>query len=243
MNFRIITLDTIPSTNTALKDWARGEGILASRGPLEPWTVLRAASQTGGRGRQGRVFVSPPGGLYMSLYLPGDAVKNPAELTPRLCAAVYLALKGLTGADFMIKWVNDLYLNGKKIVGILCEGVQAGYVCGIGVNLVTPPGGFPPEAGPAGALDGYRAEPEELQSRILERVPAALEESFAPKALRLYRERNFLLGRNVIWLDWGRRVPCRVTGIGDDFSLTAADGAGRSLSVRTGETVIGEDRR
>ena len=238
MIFHIVTVDSIPSTNTAMKDWAGGDGVLNQNGPLRPLTALRAVTQTGGRGRRGRVFVSPPGGLYMSLYLPGGLVNDPLTLTPRICACVCTALEAAAGEALQIKWVNDLYLNGRKVCGILCEGIAGGYVCGIGVNLVTPEGGFPPEAGPAGALDLPGLTPEGLMADILNRALPCLEDSFLPEVVRMYRTRNMLLKQEVLWRDGDRDIPCRVTGIGDDLSLTVEDAAGRVTAVRTGETVL-----
>ena len=147
MSFHIITVDSIPSTNTALKDWAGGDGVLSANGPLRPLTVVRAVTQTGGRGRLGRQFISPPGGLYMSLYLPVSRVRDPLTLTPRICACVCPALESAARTELQIKWVNDLYLNGKKVCGILCEGIPGGFVCGIGVPE-DPRGRFPFGSGP-----------------------------------------------------------------------------------------------
>ena len=238
MSFHIITVDSIPSTNTALKDWAGGDGVLSAYGPLRPLTVVRAVTQTGGRGRLGRQFVSPPGGLYMSLYLPASMVRDPLTLTPRICACVCLALENAARTELQIKWVNDLYLNGKKVCGILCEGIPGGFVCGIGVNLKTPEGGFPPEAGPAGALDREGLTPEGLMDAILKRLLPCLEDGFLPEVVRMYRARNMLLGQEVLWRNGADPVPCVVTGIGDDLSLTVRDPSGRAMSLRTGETLL-----
>lgn len=103
-----------------------------------------AGRQTAGRGRMGRSFVSPANsGIYFSLvYRPKGGVKNPAFLTAAAAIAVKNAIKDLYKEDCQIKWVNDVFLNGKKICGILTEGVtnfETGAIdtaiVGIGINV------------------------------------------------------------------------------------------------------------
>ncbi len=103
-----------------------------------------AGRQTAGRGRMGRTFASPANsGIYFSLvYRPKGGVKNPAFLTAAAAIAVKNAIKTLYGQDCQIKWVNDVFLNGKKICGILTEGVTSfetgtieTAIVGIGINV------------------------------------------------------------------------------------------------------------
>jgi BirA family transcriptional regulator, biotin operon repressor / biotin---[acetyl-CoA-carboxylase] ligase len=133
----IIHLDTVDSTNAEALRRARA----GARGPL--WVV--ASTQTAGRGRRGRSWVSPPGNLYASLLLVDPA---PAAVAPQLAFVAGLAVHdacaalvpGLADA-LRLKWPNDLLCRGAKIAGILIEGegrpegegvVVA--VIGIGVN-------------------------------------------------------------------------------------------------------------
>ena len=105
-------------------------------------TWLRADRQDGGRGRQGRTWVSPPGNLYASTLVRRIASDPPAP-TLALVAAVALdqLLQGwLPPERLMIKWPNDLLADGAKISGILLEGVEDAVVVGIGVNLAHAPG-------------------------------------------------------------------------------------------------------
>ncbi len=145
-------VESCDSTNSALKRDA---------GALPGDSVLIALGQTGGRGRLGRSFYSPPGhGLYMSLLLrPALSRDDLTLLTPAAAVAVCRAVEGLFGVKAGIKWVNDVYIRGKKVCGILTEAVfdpQGGLahvVLGLGVNLTPPPGGFPAElASVAGAV-------------------------------------------------------------------------------------------
>jgi BirA family biotin operon repressor/biotin-[acetyl-CoA-carboxylase] ligase len=135
----IIHLDTVDSTNAEALRRARA----GTRGPL--WVV--AATQTAGRGRRGRAWVSPPGNLHASLLLVDPA---PAAVAPQLAFVAGLAVHdactalapGLADA-LRLKWPNDLLCRGVKIAGILIEG-EGGLaiggegvvvaVIGIGVN-------------------------------------------------------------------------------------------------------------
>ena len=120
---------TLPSTNAEAKkmilDGAR-EG------------VLLAEHQTAGRGRLGRSFFSE-NGIFMSVILaPENIPFDTGFLTSAMAVAVCRAITE-QGFDAGIKWVNDIYLNGKKICGILAEAVSMGmktlaYVVGIGIN-------------------------------------------------------------------------------------------------------------
>ena len=115
-------------------------------------TAVIADSQSGGRGRLGRSFFSPEhSGIYLTVILRPDCAPEQASLLTSLAAvAAARAVEKVSGADVKIKWVNDLYLNGKKICGILTEaglspegGRLAYAVTGIGINVGRME--FPPE--------------------------------------------------------------------------------------------------
>ena len=154
--FCICAADEVTSTNTVLKEYA-ATAVTAGR-PIPP-TVLLARKQTGGRGRLGRSFHSPDGtSLYMSvllaptlppaesLCLTNAAAAACAESADAIRQAAGIPLKNKIG----IKWVNDLYLDGKKVCGILAEAALtpamdalSWAVIGIGINLLPPTDGFP----------------------------------------------------------------------------------------------------
>lgn len=131
----VYVFDSIDSTNNECKRRiAQGE---------ERFLVL-SEEQTGGRGRSGKSFFSPKGtGLYMSLVIKADmGLENAVGITSYAAVCVARTIKKLTGRDCGIKWVNDVYLDGKKVCGILTEavasfesGTVASVVVGIGVNL------------------------------------------------------------------------------------------------------------
>ena len=136
---RLIPYDSIDSTNDEAKSLAR-EG--AAEG-----TLLWALEQTAGRGRRGRVWVSPPGNFYASLILRPDC---PASRAAQLGFVAALAIGGALGAicpalGASYKWPNDVLVNGRKVAGVLLEAEMIGHhrpsfvVVGVGVNLATAP--------------------------------------------------------------------------------------------------------
>lgn len=140
---RIAVHDTLGSTNDAAAAAARAGD------PGGLWVVAR--SQTGGRGRGGRTWVSPPGNLYASLLLREPCA--PA-LAPQLGfvagVALHAAMSLVTAATpgrLALKWPNDLLLDGAKVAGILVEGSSGGgqtfVVIGIGVNIASHPSDTP----------------------------------------------------------------------------------------------------
>ena len=202
----------IPSTNTALKE-------MAVAGAPEGATLI-AARQTGGRGRRGRQFHSPEGGLYLSTLLrPDDAV----GITCRAAVAAARAIESLCGAEIQIKWVNDLYINGRKVAGILAEGVFApdgtlsAVVLGIGINVGATefPAALTSIATSLGN-EGFSVAREELAATFLNALPAALTD---PTAMEEYRRRNLVPGREVTVLRGGETYTAVAESITDDGHL------------------------
>lgn len=145
-DIKIKTVDIIDSTNDEMKR-------LAEKGEDEIY-LLVAEEQTKGRGTKGRSFFSPGGtGIYMSLLLrPAYTVEECTLLTTMAAVSSARAVERVTGTRLQIKWVNDLYLDGKKVGGILTQAHLSKNVrepewavVGIGINLSEPEGGFPEE--------------------------------------------------------------------------------------------------
>ena len=157
-------------------------------------TLVSAAEQTAGRGRQGRTWAAPPGrALLLSLVL-----REPPTLLP-LAAA--LAVAEVAGADAQIKWPNDVLLEGHKVAGILAEGrPQDGWaVLGIGLNVALRVEDLPPELHETAGTLGLA--PADLEP-TLERLLAAIERTIAldpATLLDAYRARDALRGRDVRW--------------------------------------------
>lgn len=140
MNFTILRFDAINSTNTEAANQAK---LGAEEG-----LCVTAKLQTAGRGRHGRIWISPPGaGLYFSIVLrPVIAMRFLPLITLMSAVAVYETLREYELKPD-IKWVNDIHIKGKKICGILAETVETSkgpaVIVGIGINLRST--NFPPE--------------------------------------------------------------------------------------------------
>lgn len=181
--YRLIHLAETDSTNKYIKTLVpSGEHI-----------CVIADRQTAGRGRLGRTFESPEGGLYMSFTCRTTDVMGDA-LTAKTAVAVARAIEKLTGLTLGIKWVNDLYAGGKKLCGILAEGVWNGgnldyIIIGIGVNLY----GALPEY-----LDGIATTVEAAGGRVpgREELARAILEEFVKftEFYEEYKSRQILLG-------------------------------------------------
>ncbi|MCR5683385.1 MAG: biotin--[acetyl-CoA-carboxylase] ligase [Clostridiales bacterium] len=200
---------------------------LARQNPPGP-VLIAADYQTGGRGRQGKSFVSPPGGLYLSVLLPtgGRAAREIVGVTSCAAVAVARAVDELAGCRTRIKWVNDVLLGEGKLAGILCETVgEAAHpdwvVVGAGVNLCSAP--LLPDAAypPVSLADaGLSAEPEALAAGIAARLLEAAQRGFSFAAYAdEYRARSIVLGRRIAFTQNGVTTEGEAVGIGDDGSL------------------------
>lgn len=183
--------------------------------------VLIADSQTLGRGRKGRSFFSPAGtGLYMSFLLHPKVTASMGSLLTTLAAsAAAKAIEETTGAEALIKWVNDVYVHRaddfKKVCGILTEcsismeDLSLDYVIvGIGFNIYDPEGGFPKEIRQkAGSILGKTGKEENLRNRLaFQFIQNFMEyyKLFPQITFRdEYRRRCFVLGREISLLPTG----------------------------------------
>jgi BirA family biotin operon repressor/biotin-[acetyl-CoA-carboxylase] ligase len=164
-------------------------------------TLVTAARQTAGRGRQGRTWSAPPGqSLLMSV-----VVRPPPRLLPLMAAvAVAEVASHWVGPDRVkIKWPNDVHLDGRKVAGILVEGrPQEGWaVVGIGVNVAVDVAELPEELRDTAASLGLgNEEVEPVLARLLRALGARLGEDEAT-TVAAWRERDALLGREISWAD------------------------------------------
>lgn len=237
--YRVYLADKLGSTNDELKRLA-DEG--APHG-----TVLIAREQTAGKGRMGRSFFSPESGLYMSLLIrPDQAAENALFFTTSTAVAVCRAIEKTTAHTALIKWVNDIYINGKKVCGILAESSISGAVAdktviGIGINITAPAGGFPEEiAQRAGALfDGkapkgfYETLAAAVTDELFYAVNAPHDEISAE-----YRRRSLMIGRFVTAQTGGSERVCRVLDITADTALVVEYENGERGQIQSGEVRI-----
>jgi BirA family biotin operon repressor/biotin-[acetyl-CoA-carboxylase] ligase len=189
-------------------------------------TLVTAAAQTAGRGRQGRTWAAPPRhALLMSLVL-----RSPDRMLP-LAAAV--AVAEAAGERATIKWPNDVLLDGRKVAGILAEArPQDGWaVLGIGLNVAVRMEDLPPELHDTAATLGLA--PRDVE-RVLARLLEALERALAlatPGLLDAWRARDELRGREVAWAGGHGRA----AGIDGDGRLVVDLPDGGRIALEAGE--------
>lgn len=244
----VLLFDEIDSTNTECKrriqELPYGEDIFFH---IPEGTVFLSDYQTAGRGRMGKSFLSPKGsGLYFSILTkPKGQNKNPLVLTCHAAVAVKRAVQELFGIKLSIKWVNDLFYKGKKLVGILAEGQlndssSLTYcIMGIGINLFLPESGFPEElSGIAGALFDYDEEKKENLNRN-QFLASILFHYFSlldlDKVEEEYRRENILLTKDILFTENHQDFLGRVEGILEDGSLSVRCRDGSTKIVSSGE--------
>lgn len=203
-----------------------------------------ADRQTAGMGSKGRSFFSPSlTGLYMSI-LVKPAKTDPALLTCSAAASVCLALEE-RGKRPGIKWVNDVLLDAKKVCGILTQGFYTGSegfaVVGIGVNLVPPPEGFPPELRDiAGAVWEESDDVRSLRNSLAESVSEGFFRMLGdPDGMkRIYLSRSVVPGRTVTVTDSEGSYRALALSINGDLSLKVKTDRGEIMNLYSQEVSL-----
>ncbi|MFM8979315.1 MAG: biotin--[acetyl-CoA-carboxylase] ligase [Planctomycetia bacterium] len=198
-------------------------GLRAAGAPAR--TVVVADEQQAGRGREGRAFASPPGGLYASLLLPARGEDLPGPVVAAVALAAADALQAAGAREVALKWPNDLWLAGRKVGGILLEGPggpRGLVVAGIGLNVAAVPAGLPEDLRRTlAALAPHVGHPvarEGLLVALLAAVERRLAQLEAPAAraglAADYAARQALLGQAVTWLEGSTRQSGRLLAAG-----------------------------
>ena len=208
--------------------------------------VVLADSQTAGHGRMGRTFHAPPGnGVYMSVLLKPTLPPERAVFTT-VCAAVAVcrALHAVAGLDAGIKWVNDIFCNGKKVCGILAEASfdTGRVVLGIGVNTGVAPTEVADIATSVGKETGAPVDRNALAAEILnafEPLYARLADDVARRAiLNEYAARQILINRRVQVVMPNGNFEAVVLGVADDGALLVRNDAGERMRLNAGEVTL-----
>lgn len=241
----ILHFSSLESTNTYLK-------VLADSGAAAG-TVVIADTQSGGRGRMGRSFLSRQGGLYMSILLrPNEDLEviSPScitNITPLCAVAVCEAIEKITGKALAIKWVNDLFYNSKKVCGILAEGSYTSdgrldyIVLGIGINIVenfddTELSGIATSLYPDLIKNELTALKKRLTDKILQRLAFLYENQLTSGGFfEDYKHRLFIIGKDVEVLQGDSVKNATVIDLNNDFSLLVRFEDGSISSLNSGE--------
>ena len=228
---------------TSTNDVAKSQ---AAKGAPEG-TVILADLQTAGKGRSGKQFHSPKGSLYMSLILrPQLPLSDMMAVTACTASAVHQALAEF-GITAQIKWVNDLFLNGRKICGILSEGsfnaelLQMDYlVIGIGINLRPDPN-LPEELRPIVTdlltQTGQNVSRFDLAASILRQLDAFLPGLPQRTYLPVYTLHSMTIGRNVRVRGQAGEIVAKAIGYTEDAGLIVTHD-GMEEVIRTGSAVF-----
>lgn len=243
---KIIRMNVTESTNSVALD----AGELGA----PPGTVVLADSQTGGRGRLNRRWLSPPGmGLYFSLVLrPVLAAEDLPKITLAAGLAVSKAVEDEYDVSLQIKWPNDLLLGGRKFGGILTEtgsmqkmspGQYPLVVVGVGLNLFPPHGGFPSELKERATSLSLHVDRKIASEILLEACAKAIEEMLQrletgdfPAILSEWMQRDATKDKVLTWITpQGKEVTGVSLGPGADGVLHIRDLAGTIHTVLSGD--------
>ena len=239
-NCNILEYDCLASTNDTAKE--------AGLNNAKENTVIIVKKQTNGRGRLSRSFFSPENsGIYMSILLrPEISMESIYLITPAAAVAVAKAIDEVCEVDTKIKWVNDIFLNDKKVCGILCESTflkdSFFSVLGIGVNLYSPKNDFPEEIKTiAGAV--FKEKPEnEIRERLIAKIIDNFQKFYKDLEqkdfISVYREKSNLIGESITYEKNGETIPATVLDIDDNAHLIVKTENGEILTLFAGEVSV-----
>ena len=228
--------DEIDSTNTEIRKQYAASKIQGSP------CIFVARRQSAGRGRLGRQFESPDAGIYMSVLLP--EAKDGAVLTAYVAVMAAEAIEEISGAVPDIKWVNDLYLSGRKLSGILCEGIinaESGKleasVVGIGINVLK--ADFPKEISDiAISLEeatGKAYSRAEIAARVAEKIIKELPHRSPSQLIEKYKSKSNVLGKTVKVTRGDESFFARAVDINEKAELVVVKETGEVLALNSGE--------
>ncbi|MBQ9765651.1 MAG: biotin--[Lachnospiraceae bacterium] len=254
--YDIEIFEVLESTNKTLKSMA------ATDDTLREGKVILAESQTGGHGRFGRAFFSPAGtGIYMSILLKPRILPTEAPLiTTAAAVAVAKALEKICHQPTGIKWINDIFINNRKVCGILTEASFTStdsfpkyVVLGIGINVFEPDGGFPTELNNIASqamLSDKNSTPDDInynRNEIRGKIIASVLDyllSFYKELpsrnsfLEEYRNRSLVLGKPIRIMDSPEGTPATALSIDDNCNLIVRLENGNTITLNSGEISI-----
>jgi BirA family biotin operon repressor/biotin-[acetyl-CoA-carboxylase] ligase len=240
-NIDINIFDEVTSTNTLLKEQGRNKN---------EWCTYIASSQTGGKGRLGRSFYSPENtGVYFSVLLKPDLeIEKAILITTAAAVAVTRALETLGCQNAQIKWVNDIFVDNRKVCGILTESVintetkkLQFAVLGVGINLIKPESDFPEEIkNIAGAV--FQNETEDLKelfvAEFLNEFYCIYKELQKASFMEEYREKCLCLGKKVTVIQGDAKRKATAISVDENARLEVEYENGEREFLSSGEISI-----
>ncbi|MFS9151937.1 bifunctional biotin--[acetyl-CoA-carboxylase] ligase/biotin operon repressor BirA [Streptococcus infantis] len=232
VRFKPQTKSTQTDAKEALEAGAKGD------------TLYLSTSQTSGRGRFQRPYFSPPqGGIYMSLHLkPNLPYQDLPAYTLLTAGAIYKAIKNLSLIDVDIKWVNDIYLNQKKIAGILTEaitsvetGLVTDVIIGVGINFSITD--FPKNLQTkAGSL--FQQKAPITRNELIAEIWKCFYETEVDELLYLYKKRSIVLGKEISFKQDSEIISGRACEISDHGQLQIELPTGEKIWLHSGEVSL-----
>lgn len=224
---------------------------LAATNGADHGSVFVSEKQTMGRGRMGRTFLSMDGNsIYMSLVLrPKVSASDAIYITTAASVAVMRAIRKVTGKSVLIKWVNDLFFEGKKVCGILTEavtnietGIIDSVVLGIGINFNVQNTNIPIELKEiATALysgDTYGVTRNQLIGEIINQVLDICESIEDKSFLKEYKEYSMILGSNIYIISGEEKTEAKAIDINEYGGLVVELKDGTIKNLNSGEVSI-----
>lgn len=195
-------------------------------------------------GRLGRSFSSPSGGLYFSILIPSSFISDPALITAKAAVAVSTAIEKNTGLDCKIKWVNDVYINGKKCSGILSEGILDmelqcldSVIVGIGINVNSTRSEYPEELWNIVTTvydeSGKKTDRLALLKDILSFLLSSQKDFISE-----YRKRCFILGKEIKYVRNGKVFSALAKDVDEMAHLVVIAEDGKEEILSSGEVSL-----
>lgn len=238
---RLVFFDETESTNSVAKRLAR-EGA-------PDCTVVAARRQSAGRGRLGRSFLSEEGGIYLSYIIRPDCEFSSAlKITAGAAVAVMRAVKSYCD-NVLIKWVNDVYINGKKVCGILSEASPdaengVGFiVVGVGVNVFGSAKDFGDELSDIVTTIEENSKKDidinELFAKIIFELNGVYKSLGNFKSvISQYRENSLVIGKKVYITEGGKSEAVKVIDVDESGALVVCDEFSKMRKISGGEVSL-----
>lgn len=225
---KVFKYDQVTSTQDLARQYFPGNNKIAA---------FVANEQTRGYGKRSRDFYSPKNtGIYFSVAFPKfDLNQEKAGLlTLKIALEIVLKLQSVfPDKDFKLKWVNDIYLDGKKVAGILTEYTSDGLIVGVGINLQT--SAFPNEiSSKVGSITSGNYDKDGLIDELLLAVKKASKAYQDSVFLDEYRNYSNVIGKNVILQIGKNKIYGKVCEI-DDYGRIVIEKDGQKVGHSSGE--------
>ena len=247
-NRRIQYFERVDSTNTFAKK-------ILMEGESFP-DIIIANEQEQGRGRLGREFYSPKGtGIYCSFILdPFIKIENSILVTVAASVAVSRAIEKVTKKDTRIKWINDIYIDDKKVCGILTEavtdfetGIIGKIILGIGINFNTPSESFPDEitdrASSVFMDDTFGVTRNQLIAQLIIEIDECMNDIENDEIIRYYRNKSLVLGKMLEITYFGQEKPIQGKAVDIDRNgFLIIETKNGLLTLNSGEVSIRQNK-